>query len=330
MLPALLRASRLGALAAAIALGAVVAAPAVPARGEPAKKATKAKKAKKVKRVAQKKPPPPPPLDGTTFDYDYDGKADGHPERRWMGRVFVHKKAAERAGHPLPLLVFMHGNNAEKIKYRWMGGGSEGDLRRIVAEMIEAGLVPPMLVAGPSSIDPYTMTNAGAAWPSFDLDLFVDKTAERLGQAAVVDRGRVMVAAHSGGGCNIRGGLATAMRPKNLPLLAGFSIDTCMLLDLAVHMAKSPPTTHVVVTWQNLSWPDREFDAFKAVFKKEAKKAPANAGVLRELSFEQPTIGSAHDAMVQLTLRKYLPRILGPGTPSEPPDAGAPATDAGP
>ena len=32
--------------------------------------------------------------------------------------------------------------------------------------------VASMIVAAPSSIDPDTMTNAGASWPSFDLDLF--------------------------------------------------------------------------------------------------------------------------------------------------------------
>ena len=100
--------------------------------------------------------------------------------------------------------------------------------------MIEAGQVPPLVVAAPSSVDPYTMTNAGASWPSFDLDLFLDKTAERLGPAAILDRGRVVVAAHSGGGCNIRGGLNSAVHAKNTPVLAGFSIDTCMLLDLAL------------------------------------------------------------------------------------------------
>src|SRR5437867_3780140 len=89
---------------------------------------------------AQKAPPPaPPPLDGASYDFDYDGRDVGHAERAWLGRAFVHRRAAAvPAGEALPLLVFLHGNNADKIKYRWMGGGQEGDLRRIVAELIEA------------------------------------------------------------------------------------------------------------------------------------------------------------------------------------------------
>jgi hypothetical protein len=332
--------ARLGAVAA-IALAGLVALPALPAHGSPpagaqAKKAGKhdPRKKKKTTTVAQKKkPPPPPPLDGATYDYDYDGKADGHPERRWLGRVFVHRKAAALAGQALPVLVFLHGLNGEKIKHRWMGGGQEGDLRRMVSEMIETGLVPPLIVAAPSSIDPFTIANAGSAWPSFDLDLFLDRTTERLGAAALLDRGRVMVAGHSGGGCNIHGGLASAMRARATPVLAGFSIDTCMLFDLAKELAHAPPTTHVIVSWQSISWPEREFAGFATYFKREVKKAPPPAaGVMRELDYEQPNVPGVHDAMVGITLRKYLPRLLGPGETDAPPagpDAGAPSPSDG-
>jgi hypothetical protein len=162
------------------------------------------------------------------------------------------------------------------------------------------------------------MTNAILSWPAFDLDMFIDKTEERLGQAAVIDRGRVIVAAHSGAGCNIRGGLNAALHAKSTPVLAGFSIDTCMLLDLAKDLAHLRPTTHVVVSWQSVSWPEREFGGFKAVFLREVMKDPPPPGVLRELDYEQPTVAQPHDAMVGITLKKYLPRLLGPGTPPAP------------
>jgi hypothetical protein len=264
------------------------------------------------RKVAHKRPPPPPPLEGTTYDYDYDGKDIGHPERRWMGRAFVHKKAAALAGQALPILVFLHGNNAEAIKYRWMGGGDEGDVRRIVSEMMESGAVPPMIVAGPSSIDPYTMKAAGASWPSFDLDLFLDRTIERLGPAASIDRGRVIVAAHSGAGCNIKGGLNTALHAKSTPVLGGMSIDTCMLRDLAKSLAHVRPTPNVVVSWQLVSWPERDFDGFRSVFQREARKSPPAPGVLRELDFMQPNVPGTHNALVGLTLRKWLPKLLPP------------------
>lgn len=308
------------------------AAPAMTVAKKKPKKTPKKAKSKVTVVAQQKKPPPPPPLDGQSYDYDYDGRDVGHPERRWMGRAFVHKQAAALAGQPLPVLVFLHGNNNEAIKYRWMGGGSEGDIRRIVSELIDGALVPPMLVAAPSSIDPNTMTNAAAAWPAFDLDHFLDRTAERLGASATIDRSRVIVAAHSGAGCNIRGGLATAVHAKVTPVLAGISIDTCMLLDLAASLARVRPTTHVVVSWQSISWPEREFGLFRTLFLKEAQKSPPASGVLRELDFMQPNVVAPHDAMVAITLRKYLPRILNPGPRLDHigADAGAPvAPDAG-
>jgi pimeloyl-ACP methyl ester carboxylesterase len=322
----------MGALGISLGISFALAAPPGPRaaaqeRGAAAPKNEKKKgqgHRRRVKAVAQKKKPPPPPLDGTTYDYGYDGRDIGHPERRWMGRAFVHSKAAALAGQPLPVLVFLHGNNAEAIKYRWMGGGAEGDVRRIVAEMIEAGQVPPMIVAAPSSTDPYTMTQAGASWPSFDLDVFLDKTIDRLGSAAIVDRGRVIVAAHSGGGCNIKGGLNTALHAKGTPVLAGLSIDTCMLHDLAKELAHLRPTTHVIVSWQMLSWPERDFNGFKAVFLRESKKAPPSPGVFRELDFMQPNVPGAHDALVGITLRRWLPKLVPP--PDAPPsDAGVPS-----
>ncbi len=264
-----------------------------------------------------KKPPPPPPLVGQSFDYRYDGKAEGHPERSWLGRVFVHDKAAGQKG--LPVLVFLHGTNADKIKYRWMGGGNEGDVRRIASELMEEGAIPPLIVAAPSSIDPLTMVNAMASWPAFDLDAFLDRTEAALGGPGVLDRGRVIVAAHSGGGCNIHGGLATAMHAKVTPVLAGLSIDTCMDTELAKELANAAAVSHVVVTWQDLSWKTRPFDAFKIVWKRELAKAPpVFPGVLREVVYENPREPMPHDAMVKLALRKWLPRILPPAPAKAP------------
>jgi hypothetical protein len=322
-----------GVAAVACVLGALMALPSLPAHGSPrdGKGAhAKKKKGKRPRTVAKKPPPPPPPpLEGTSYDFDYDGRDVGHPERAWLGRVFVHKKAAATAGQSLPVLVFLHGTNAEGIKYRWMGGGQEGDLRRMISEMIEAGQVPPMLVAAPSSIDPNTITNAMTSWPAFDLDVFLDRAAARLGNAAVLDRGRVIVAGHSGGGCNPKGGLVAALRAKGTPVLGGMSIDTCMLTDEAYALVHLRPTTHVVVSWQSISWDSRAFADYKGLFKRELKKNPAPPGVLRELVFEQPTVGMPHDAMVGISLKKWLPKLLGPGTPPVPEPAAAAGADAG-
>ncbi len=255
------------------------------------------------------KAPPPPPLDGNTYDFDYDGSDVGHPERAWLGRSFVHTKAANAAPQPLPLLVYLHGLNTELIRYRWMGGGAESDLRRSTAEMIEAEIIPPMIVAAPSTIDPATATTAALIWPGFDLDTFVEKTAERLAGLVTIDRSRIIVAGHSGAGCNSKGGLSTALKSKT-SAFAGLIIDTCMRLDQAKALAHAKPTTHIVVSWQSITWADRPFDDFRDVFNRETKKARPPAGILRELWFEQPSLPSPHDAIVGLTLSRWLPVLL--------------------
>ena len=303
----LCRGAALAFLAAVLAIGAPVRS------SHAAPKAAAARPGRKVK------PPPPPPLplplDGTSYEYQYDGLDVGHKERAWLGRAFVHSSLATVTGKPSPIVVFLHGMNTELIKYRWMGGGQEGDVRRIVAELMEAGSVAPMIVAGPSTLDRVTASNAVLLWPAFDLDGFLDRTAERLAGVATIDRSRVIVVGHSGAGCNIRGGLATALRAKTVPF-ANLVIDTCMATDFAKDLARAPPATNVIVSWQSISWANRSFDDFRKVFKSELKKAaPPLQGVLRELDYQQPTQGSAHDAMVALTLKRWLPRLAPPLAP---------------
>lgn len=300
-----------GGLAAA-AIGGVLAL-GLPAEGlaDSAKKPEKAAPADKPASSAKadaKKKAAPAPLDGTTYDYTYDGKDIGHKERAWLGRAFVHKKAAADPNKPLPLLVFLHGLNTELIRYRWMGGGNEGDVRRIVAELIEAGQVPPMIVAGPSTIVPQNAVVASTSWWGFDLDHFVDKTAAALKSVATIDRTKILVAGHSGAGCNAKGGIATAVKAKSVHTV--FSIDTCMGGDLAIQLAKASKSTNVIVTWQTVSWNERPLKDFRAHFEREVKSAPPDTGILRTLDQMTAKPGNAHDAMVPMTLKKYLPMLL--------------------
>lgn len=303
-----MRSSLLLRSAAGFALIGVIVGSSAPLRGEPSKAAGAA--GPKTIQKSGKKKPAPKPLDGATLDYAYDARDIGRPERAWLGRAFVHSRAAASPGAPLPLVVFIHGLNTDRIKYRWMGGGNEGDARRIVADLIEAGQIPPVIVAAPSSIIPAAIANAVTSWPAFDLDRFLDLTAERLAGVAVIDRSRVIVAGHSGAGCNPTGGLPAALKGKTRPF-AAISIDTCMMPSVGAELAKAPPSTHVIISWQTLSWAKRPFADFKATFLREVDKAPPSPGVLRELEAARPTEPMPHDAMVPLTFRTWLPKLLG-------------------
>ncbi len=315
-------------VALGLALGLVLGAP--PEGHAGSAKPPKAAPPAKPKKVASKKKPPPAPLDGTTYDFTYDGKDVGHTERAWLGRSFVHKKAAADPVKALPLLVFVHGLNTELIKYRWMGGGNEGDVRRIVAEMIEAGQIPPMLVAGPSSVVPQNIVVAQASWMAFDLDHFVAKTEAALKGVATIDKTKIIVAGHSGGGCNIKGGIATAIKAKNVHTV--MSIDTCMGTDLATALAQAKKSMNVIVSWQAITWANRPLKDFRTVFEREVKKSPADTGILRTLDPMTPNIPSPHDAMVGLTLKKWLPVLLPVSKPASAPAASsaAPASSSAP
>lgn len=269
----------------------------------------------------------PPPLDGSSHDYAYDGRDVGPPARAWLGRAFVHARAAADPKKPLPLLVFLHGLNTDRIKYRWMGGGNEGDVRRIVAELIESGAVPPLLVAAPSTIVPEAAFNAVTSWPGFDLDHFVERTAEALHGIATIDRDRVIVAGHSGAGCNATGGIATAARAKHVR--AVLAIDTCMLPAVAVPLARAHPTTDVIVSWQRMTWAKRPIADFQKRFASERAAAPP-ATALRVLEELRPKEPMPHDAMVPLVLRTWLPKLLAPAAPPPAPSPSPPPASASP
>ncbi len=255
----------------------------------------------------------PTPLPGRTVDYAYDGKDVGKPRLAWTGRAFVHDRARERAarGEALPLVVFLHGLNKELIPHRWMGGGNEGDVRRIASDGIEAGTLPPLVIAGPGSVVKEAVSH-GASWAELDIDAFLARTEAALAPDVKIDTARVVVVGHSGAGCSDRGGLSAAVHAKR-PILGVASIDTCMGGGLARDLAAARPGTHVVVTWQEVSW-KRPFELFRSTFVRGVAVSPPAPGALRELE-RLPPLPRAHDATVGQTFAKWLPRLLVPPAP---------------
>lgn len=243
-------------------------------------------------------------LAGETIDFEYDGADVKNKARAYTGRVFVHEQARGKAD--LPLVVFIHGLNRELIPHRWMGGGKEGDVRRIVSDLIESGAIPPVILAGPGSVQKDAVAY-GSSFPQFDLDKFLELVDASLEGRARIDRTRIIVTGHSGAGCSDKGGIVAATSSKQRPY-AIVSIDTCMHGALAEALGHAHPDTHVVVTWQTASW-DRNFKHFEEVFSKTTAENAPHAGILRELD-NLPAQPLAHDATVGQTYAKWLPRLL--------------------
>ncbi len=252
--------------------------------------------------------PSSPPLSGKTYDYEWDGRDIRRAELAWFGRAYVPPRAS-KAKRAVPLVVFLHGLNAALIKHRWMGGGTEGDVRRIVGALVDEGAIEPVVVAGPSSIVKSQVAK-GASWNHFDLDRFVDLTVSRLSGLVDIDESRIVVAGHSGAGCSTAGGLATVGQSRRR-LHAILSMDTCMSPALAERLARADPHTHVVVSWQAISWANRPFAPFRRAFEQTAAAHPADDGILRALDEQRPA-ASPHDATVALTFQRWLPKILPP------------------
>jgi hypothetical protein len=270
-----------------------------PAKKDPASGSTKTSPSK------AKSKEPKPPLLGRTIDFVYDAKDVKIPSRAYMGRLYVHQSIVDKT-KPLPIVVFIHGLNKALIKYRWMGGGEEGDVRRILSDLMDQGKIPQVLLAAPSSIQPDAVSQT-ASFPFFDFDNFMALTEKNLEGVATIDRSRVIVAGHSGAGCSPGGGIVSATKSTLVPFSI-LSIDTCMGVDLAKSLAAASASTNIIVTWETVSW-DRNFTAFKKAFQDTASANPAGDGVLRELD-ELPALPSAHDATVAQTFAKYLPKLL--------------------
>lgn len=249
------------------------------------------------------------PIHGKTIDFDYDGMDIRTRARGYEGRVFIPMKVLEQ-GKPAPMVVFFHGLNKALTPHRWMGGGQEGDIRRIILEMVDAGDIPPVIVAGPGSIEPAAVSD-GSSFPVFDLDKFVYQSRKAIAGIAEIDETRIIVTGHSGAGCTATGGLGCATVAKDPPY-AIISIDTCMNTGLAQGLGKAPPGTHVLAVYQSGAW-ERDFDQFRVVFEDLVAKHPPNPGVLR-LMDEIPT--NFHDYAPTLTYQKWLPALL--GTPNHP------------
>ena len=166
-----------------------------------------------------------------------------------------------------------------------------------------------MLVAGPSAVLPEAAAAAETSWPAFDLDRFLELASRATDGAADIDLRRVVVAGHSAAGCNPTGGIYGAMRATT-KLRGVLIIDTCLLPDMAGRMVRMPAATHVVATWQTISWDDRPFGDMRTLFARELARHPAPRGVFREVEELRPTEPGAHNATVHLTLERWLPRFL--------------------
>lgn len=239
---------------------------------------------------------------GTTYLARYDGRDVARPDLAWTSRVFVDDALLGAADAPRPLVVLLHGTNVERATHRWMGGATQPDLRALAHELISSGATEPFVLAAPSTTlhaaVPWTM------WPAFDAERATETIAASLRGVVAIDPTRVVLIGHSGGACNARGAIFSAVERARTPLHAVLAVDGCMGLDEADVLARAPTATDVVVTWQTRSW-RRDFASFRAEIERMSPEG-ARRTLVELASGER----SAHDATLPLTIRRFLPKIL--------------------
>jgi hypothetical protein len=207
------------------------------------------------------------------------------------------------ADEPLPLVVFLHGTNAAAEPHLWFGGGGK-DLRPLATRLMKSGSVLPFVLAAPSQTK-----NAGLArtvWQGFDLNAFVDDVVRAAEGQVTIDRARVVLAGHSGAGCNPSGGLAADFWSAGAPLpLALISIDPCLDRKMGSALARRPSEVPLLLWWQPAIWV-REPAKFTAALSHG--KPEERIDRVREL----PPMGpNPHEAILPVALDSALRELFG-------------------
>jgi len=246
-----------------------------------------------------------PPAPAKTLYFPHQDARFLYRFQRNGGAAVVPESASPE--QPLPLVVFLHGTNSSSEPHMWLGGGGK-DLRPLVKRLIESGDVQPFVLAAPSQTK-----NAGLAatvWQGFDLNSFVDDVVRATEGVANIDRARIVLAGHSGAGCNPSGGLAADFWSAGVALpLALVSIDPCLDRKMGGAFARRPTEVPLLLWWQPAIWL-REPAKFEAALARD--KPEERIDRLRELP---PMGANPHEAILPVAFESALRELF--GRPSE-------------
>ncbi|CAN5261751.1 hypothetical protein BH09MYX1_BH09MYX1_17740 [soil metagenome] len=227
-----------------------------------------------------------------------------NPGQSEGGIAFVPGEIEARAS--APLVVFLHGVNDPRALHLGLRKGDDAMIR-LTRELARSGTR--FIVAAPSHT-----RGANAAellFPGFDLDELVSATESALGDRVRVDRSRVIVVGHSGGGCNPTGGLIrAALVPGSVQPFAFVAADTCLGAYVGDALESAAAHAKVRVFWQTWMWP-RASDAFQRSF------CDPSVASARDVRCEVLALtgADAHDQVLGVGLRRVLPELLNHSAP---------------
>jgi len=243
------------------------------------------------------------PADAKTLYFPHQDGRFLYRFQRNGGAAVVPETASATPTEALPLVVFLHGTNPTSEPHMWLGGTGR-DLRPLVKRLIDSGEVKPFVLAAPSQTK-----NAGLAatvWRGFDLNSFVDDVVQATAGQVTIDRTRVVLAGHSGAGCNPSGGLAADFWSAGVPLpLALVSIDPCLDRKMGGAFARRPTEVPLLLWWQPAIWA-RHPDRFEAALAQD--KPETRVDRVRELP---PMGANPHEAILPVAFESAMRELFG-------------------
>jgi len=211
--------------------------------------------------------------------------------------------AAVARGASVPLVVFLHGLNEHGPLHKWLGAKGTEDMSLALEALQDEGKTRPFVVAAPSqTID---AARPWGMWQGFDLGDFVQKAEAALGGRARVDRAKVIVLAHSGGGCNVHGSALRAASSRGVVPYAVVLADTCFDRGVAETLLLAAPATRIFAYYQTRTW-DRDFGPFRAAFFAHPEVGPSDRRFI-EVPLRGP---GAHDRIFRVAVSRAFPELL--------------------
>jgi hypothetical protein len=246
---------------------------------------------------------------GKSFDFAFHDDEFLLPRQHGGGRAYVPKQV--NADEPVPIVVFLHGVNRFNQLHMWLGRGPD-DLRARLDTWIARGDLPPAVLAAPSQTRDALWP--GTLWTGIDLDEFVTAAERAMAGRARISRDHVIVAGHSGAGCNVDGGLLKiaadrgAIRPMGI-----VALDTCLDAGVGEALAQASEFTRIAAYWQSVVW-NRKVADFAIGF--ELTRAESTPGT-DWFSHVDPIGRWPHDALVAPSLLQAISVLVGPSVTPE-------------
>jgi hypothetical protein len=213
--------------------------------------------------------------------------------------ALVHVPEGTSEGASLPVLVFLHGQNADRHMHPRFDSGP-GDLRKIALELRSQGKTAPFLIAAPTHTR--YATGATVMWPTFDVEHFLDATDAALAGRARTDRAHVVVVGHSAAGCNPHTGLFAASTMHKVKAVV--AVDTCLDAEITQAYLALAPKTDLQVYWTTTP-------GWKRAFPELEKECldPSHKCRVTEMH-DLPSGSHPHDAILGEALRRALPGLF--------------------